>query len=68
MEKFSRLEFEREYLGTFEKLQECSVTDLNGNHCPENPIHTVIVEGGVTIYLCDKCYSNYYLPLSALFQ
>jgi hypothetical protein len=36
---------------------QCDVTDLEGNHCPETPIHWVVVNGQ-TVHLCEKCYTN----------
>jgi hypothetical protein len=38
-------------------LSQCDVTDLEGNHCPEIPIHWAVVNGQ-TVHLCEKCYSN----------
>ena len=35
----------------------CEVTDLKGNHCPEEPTHEVEFRGKI-IHLCDRCYAN----------
>ena len=39
------------------KSGQCDVTDLEGNHCPELPIHWVVVNRK-TVHLCEKCYTN----------
>ena len=36
---------------------QCDVTDLKGNHCPEEAVHTVIFKG-VETYLCERCHAN----------
>ena len=36
---------------------QCDVTDLQGNHCPEIPEHTVMFDG-VEIHLCKRCFAN----------
>lgn len=37
--------------------KQCDVTDLQGNHCPEEALHTVIFDG-VETHLCERCYKN----------
>ena len=36
---------------------QCDVTDLQGNHCPEIPEHTVMFDG-VETHLCKRCFAN----------
>ena len=36
---------------------QCDVTDLQGNHCPEEAVHTVVFKG-VETNLCERCYAN----------
>lgn len=36
---------------------QCDVTDMQGNHCPETPTHTMNFKG-VEVHLCEKCYVN----------
>lgn len=36
---------------------QCDVTDLKGNHCPEEAAHTVIFKG-VETHLCERCHAN----------
>ena len=36
---------------------ECSVTDKQGNHCPETPVMEVNIDGE-DILLCEKCLCN----------
>lgn len=36
---------------------QCDVTDLKGNHCPEEAVHTVIFKG-VETHLCERCHAN----------
>ena len=36
---------------------QCDVTDLQGNHCPEVPEHTVMFDG-VETHLCKRCFAN----------
>lgn len=50
-------EFDKSYANAF-KLK-CAITDLKGNHCPEEPKHTIELKIGELADLCDKCYENY---------
>ena len=36
---------------------QCDVTDLQGNHCPEEAAHTVVFKG-VETHLCERCHVN----------
>lgn len=36
---------------------QCDVTDLQGNHCPEGAVHTVMFKG-VETHLCERCHAN----------
>ena len=36
---------------------QCDVTDLQGNHCPEEAVHTVVING-VETNLCERCHAN----------
>lgn len=36
---------------------QCDVTDLQGNHCPEEAVHTVIFKG-IETHLCERCHAN----------
>jgi len=36
---------------------KCDVTDLQGNHCPEEAVHTVIFKG-IKTHLCERCHAN----------
>ena len=36
---------------------QCDVTDLQGNHCPEEAVHTVVFNG-VETHLCERCHAN----------
>lgn len=36
---------------------QCDVTDLQGNHCPEEAVHTVVFKG-VETHLCERCHAN----------
>jgi hypothetical protein len=36
---------------------QCDVTDLQGNHCPEEAAHTVVFDG-VETHLCERCHAN----------
>ena len=36
---------------------QCDVTDLKGNHCPEEAVHTVVFKG-VETHLCERCHAN----------
>ena len=36
---------------------QCDVTDLKGNHCPEEAVHTVVFDG-VETHLCERCHAN----------
>lgn len=36
---------------------QCDVTDLQGNHCPEEAVHTVVFKG-VKTHLCERCHAN----------
>lgn len=36
---------------------QCDVTDLQGNHCPEEAVHTVVFDG-VETHLCERCHAN----------
>jgi hypothetical protein len=39
------------------KNHQCSVTDLQGNHCPEIPLHTIFIDGE-EVWLCKRCFEN----------
>ena len=48
--------FRQEYLGNF--VEQCSVRDNKGNHCPEVPAH-YIERNGERVGLCERCFQNY---------
>ena len=51
---------------------QCDVTDIHGNHCPEESKSRTLPNGDVA-YLCERCYTNVLngaygsIPLGKLF-
>lgn len=53
------LEYLKKYKEEYRKPvffdKECATKDINNNHCQEDPIHTIIIDGR-SLLLCEKCF------------
>lgn len=42
--------------GCVPDLRQCAVTDMNENHCQDEPEHFVKLKSGKVVELCGNCY------------